>query len=376
MKRVGVLTFHFADNYGAVMQAYGLITCLRSLKLDAHIINYHPDYVEGGGSFRFPCSKNDIRANFVISYQKIIKIRNRLIADGGLREKFNEFRKNHLYISDPNYKTIESLRVSPPLLDVYIAGSDQIWNPSEQYGVDPAYFLDFGSPFVRRISYAASFGRDVLAKDSQKKIGELLRRFDAISIRECSGVDIIKNISNLSAKWLPDPTFLVDDYQQIIKKPKEVERYMMSYVLRSGKGVSEIQTYLAKRMKLKIIVPYNPMKRWKGVGETIYPGPEEWLGYMRYADFVVTNSFHGTVFSVLFNKPFITIGLTGKKGGLNERAKSLLERLGLEERLLTEFTSDKADLLMKQDIDWEAVNKRVAEWKTEALAFIKKEVAD
>jgi polysaccharide pyruvyl transferase WcaK-like protein len=127
-------------------------------------------------------------------------------------------------------------------------------------------------------------------------------------------------------------------------------------------------------MSLDIVVPHNPMKRWKTIGETIYPGPEEWLGYIKHADFVVTNSFHGTVFSVLFNKPFITIGLAGKKSGLNARAKALLNRVGLEHRLLTDLTVDNVETLLQEKIDWASVNNKLSDWRQEALDFINKEI--
>jgi len=376
MKKIGIVTFHFAENYGAVFQAYGLVTGLRDLGLDVQIINYHPAYVEGGGSFRLPNSKKNIRANLVIAYQKMMKLVSIFRDSKGLKEKFENFRAQNLYVSDRKYKSLKELKASPPALDVYICGSDQIWNPSEQYGVDPAYFLDFGNEQVKRISYAASFGRDTLDESTHQKIGDLLQVFDAISVREKTGVDLAHKISGRDISWMPDPTILLTDYSPIIKPPADRKPYMFSYVLRSGGGITEIQSHIAEALSLDIVVPHNPMKRWKTIGETIYPGPEEWLGYIKHANFVVTNSFHGTVFSVLFNKPFITIGLAGKKSGLNARAIALLKRVGLEHRLLTDLTIENAEKLLQEDIDWEDVNNKLAGWREEAHKFLKKEIIE
>lgn len=374
VRKIGVFTFHFAENYGAVFQAYGLVTCLRNLGVEAEIINYHPDYVEGGGGFKLPTSKKNIRANLVIAYQKLTKLYSLLRNNHGLKQKFAVFRHNYLHVSDISYKSLAELRNAAPAYDVYVCGSDQIWNPSEQFGVDPAYFLSFGDKKKKRVSYAASFGRDTLDEGCHQEIGGLLKAFDALSVREQTGVELARKLSGREVYWMPDPTILLTDYTPIVHAPDRQKPYMFSYVLRSGEGITEIQAHIAQRLSLDILVPHNPMRRWKVIGETIYPGPEEWLGYIKHADFVVTNSFHGTVFSVLFNKPFITIGLGGSKSGLNARAKALLKRVGLEQRLLTDLTVANAETLLQEQIDWDAVNQKLADWRKEALDFINREI--
>ncbi|MCK9609083.1 MAG: polysaccharide pyruvyl transferase family protein [Methylomonas sp.] len=374
MKKVGIVTFHFAINYGAVIQAYALVKGLRDLGVDANIIDYHPDYVVKGGSFKLPNNRKNIRANLVTIYQKLISIYSFFQNDYGLNRKFCSFRNKHLHVTGNVYKSIHDLKSSAPNYDVYVCGSDQIWNPSEQFGVDPAYFLSFGSDQVRRVAYAPSFGKDVLDEIYHHEVGELLNDFDVLSVREKSGVELAHKLSGRDVYWMPDPTILLTDYTPIVHAPGRQKPYMFSYVLRSGEGIMEIQAHIAHKLSLDILVPHNPMRRWKVIGETIYPGPEEWLGYIKYADFVVTNSFHGTVFSILFNKPFITIGLAGKKSGLNARAIGLLKRLGLEHRLLTDLSIENANKLLYENIDWGEVNHKISEWRGEALEFIDKEI--
>lgn len=373
-KRVGLITFHFAHNYGTVMQAYGLIECLRTLGISANTIDYHPAYVVDGGKFKFPLNIKDIRVNLIIAYQKYTKMMKNIKPDYGLSTKFDNFQKEYLYIDRVKYDSITALRENPPVFDVYISGSDQIWYPSEQYGVDAAYFLDFGASSIKRVSYASSFGRDFIPEDSHQEIGRLLKNINVISVREKSGVDIVNRLSNSTAYWMPDPTILLSSYEKIIVAPSEDRPYMMSYILRSGKRIFDIQKFLADRLELKIVAPYNAMRRWKNIGEIVYPGPKEWLGYIKYSKFVVTNSFHGTVFSVLFNKPFITIALSGNKSGLNERAKSFLSSVGLEHRLVSDLSENAVERFIDEEIDWFPVNEKLAKMRESGISFIKTQI--
>lgn len=112
-----------------------MVTCLRNLGVEAEIINYHPDYVEGGGGFKLPTSKKNIRANLVIAYQKLTKLYSLLRNNHGPKEKFAAFRQHYLHVSNNNYKSLAELRNAAPAYDVYVCGSDQIWNPSEEFGV-------------------------------------------------------------------------------------------------------------------------------------------------------------------------------------------------------------------------------------------------
>jgi len=369
-QRVAIFTFHFSDNVGALLQTYGLANFLRSRGVDAHVVDYHPAHVEDGGAFLPPVSKQNIRADIIIAYQKMTKFINATFGNKEQVLKSASFRENHLFVSETPYSTLQQLLQSPPEEPVYICGSDQIWNPSPQFGVDPAYFLSFGDEAKTRISYAASFGKDSLEPRFSHEVGSYIDKFNAVSIREETGVNIVKQVSSKPVHWLPDPTLLIENYDNVIHRPSESRPYIFSYVLRSGKDIVELQRYLAEKYNLGVVTPHNPMRRWKTYGKTIFPGPQEWLGYLHDARYVITNSFHGTVFSVLFNKPFVSVGLSGKKSGLNARARSFLGKVGLQDRLLVDPDRESLDALLNKEIDWSEVNSKVAAWRKEGQDFL------
>lgn len=366
--KIGILTFHFADNYGAVLQTYALETYVRQLGHEVEIINYQPDYMTNGGRFRFPRSKRDLYANATIMFIKLSNLRS--VFTGKARNAaFMAFRTKYLNTAQREYTTLDQLRSETPVYDAYICGSDQIWNPPARVGVDPAYYLDFCPKTCRRISYAASFGGANIENIYRKDIGELLAGLDAISVREESGLKLVESLAGRNASWVPDPTLLLNDYQSVTADP-EGDDFVFSYCLRGNDSIAEIQRFVAIMFNSQVVLPYNSQQRWSSDGKVVHLGPSEWLGHIRYAHAVVTNSFHGTVFSILFQKPFITIPLAGRNKNLNERVMSLLARLGLTDRLM--FGTQEADVkrLLGVPIDWEDVHNRLQAWRVEAQEYL------
>lgn len=368
-RRIGILTYHFADNFGAVLQAYALQKLLDSMGHEAEFIDYRPAHVEKGGSFWFPSSRQKIKANCVVAYQKLTTLLQKVLDDGGRHAAFVSFREQNLPQGSPRYLTLDSLRQAKMPYDCLVCGSDQIWNSSVQYGVDPAYFLDFGNPNQRRVSFAASFGKGKVNPEHRADVGRLLKQMDHISIREQSGLEIVQELADRTAVWTPDPTLMWDDYDSITEDVGRQD-YIMSYVLRSADLVSEVQQLVAEELKLPMMVPKVRFGRWKNTGVEINPSPGQWLGYIRDANFVVTNSFHGTAFSVIFRKPFISVGVTGKKSGINDRAKSMLARLGLSDRFVESYDPAEIKLKLQTPIEWTDVTNRLAAWRNESMEFL------
>lgn len=365
--KIGILTFHFAQNYGALLQAYALQRYLQQLGHSVEIINYEPDWVERGGPFRMPVSKEAVHADLVIAYQKLTRFK-AFLSGKNLHPLFSDFRSRYLTESNRKYRTLEALRKDPPQCDVYVCGSDQIWNPSVQAGLDPAYFLDFGS--ARRVAYAASFGRNDVEDSFHELLSELLGEFFAIGVREKSGMDLVQRLSGRRPAWVPDPALLLPDYDEIIEPPGRDKDYLMSYVLRSGAGIGEVQQHIAERLNIEVVVPYNRQRRWKGVGSEVVCSPGQWLGLIKSARVVVTNSFHGTVFSILFKKPFITVALPDSKASLNDRMISMLDRLGLSDRMLRQISDERVVNILSEEIDWEQVHEKLSEWRLEARRYL------
>ncbi len=366
--RIGILTFHLANNFGAVLQAYALQTYLHGAGHDPSIIDYQPRYMTDGGPCRFPRSKKDLYANATVLFIKLSRLRAAL--GGGKRRKaFQAFRERMLKVDEPAYITLEALRAEPPACDAYICGSDQIWNPPPRAGVDAAYYLAFGDARCRRIAYAASFGRASIEVEYRQEIGRLLSGLDAISVREESGIGLVRDLSGCEAVWVPDPTVLLDDYRPVLVTPPQ-EDFVFAYCLRTSALIGEVQKQVARAYGVPLLTPYDPQQRWGARGTMLHLGPAEWLGCIAQARFVVTNSFHGTLFSILLRKPFITVPLVGRHQDLNERFLSMLSRLGLEDRqLATKQTSD-VQRLVEEPIDWDAVRARLDSWRAEAEHFL------
>jgi len=371
--KIRILTFHAVANYGAVLQAYALQEALRELGHDVAFIDYRPPYLTTGGSFWFPRSKWHLEANLVIAYKKLMTLKE---FQGGMRaqnKRFQEFVDTNLILDGHRYRSIAELRRKPPEADLYICGSDQIWNPSKQYGVDPACFLDFGEPGVKKISYAASFGKPDVPDRHHAEIARYIEKLDRISVREASGVDLVRRLSGQQASLVPDPTFLIDWSKQ--KSLAEMhaardKKQVFFYVLRDGTGIFEAQQKFSQK-GYQVVQPYNPNQRWKAHGAVKAMSPWEWLSEIQQSNFVVTNSFHGTVFSILLKKPFLTLQLGGGKSGLNERMKHLLSETKLTGRIMAGQQLTQSDMDKPMAFDWDQVISDSEKMKNNGLDFLK-----
>ncbi|MCH8540771.1 MAG: polysaccharide pyruvyl transferase family protein [Opitutales bacterium] len=371
--KIGILTFHAVPNFGAALQALALQSFLQSEGHEPFIIDYRPAYLTTGGPFRFPKSKEDLRANLIKAYQKVNTLR--VYTNSAKKQQlhlFSEFHQSHLNLSKTSYRTIDELRKNPPKADAYICGSDQIWNPPVQHGVDPACFLDFGPNTVPKFSYSASFGSATIDQRFLPDIETLVKNLDAVSVREQSGTAILDQISTQPVEVVPDPTFLCD--WDKIQKPRvsSDSETVFSYFLRSGEGVYDFQKNLSDQSGLTVLEPVNLLQRWKSYSKKTPIAPLGFLAEMKKARWVITNSFHGTVFAILLRKPFLTATLPGKRGKLNERMTHLLSTLGLLDRQIsiTEPTSSVLNLL-EREIDWPEIEKRQKSLSEEGKSYLR-----
>ncbi|MEM1445767.1 MAG: polysaccharide pyruvyl transferase family protein [Planctomycetota bacterium] len=370
---IGIVTFHFVPNYGAVWQTYALQEHLRGLGLGVEVVDYRPSHVFDGGAFWLPTSKWRVQADLVIAFQKYQRLRRRLSGRSDLDAAFEAFLRERLAVSPKRYTTLRSLRQDPPSYDALVCGSDQIWNPSRQFGTDPAYFLDFAKPGQRTVAYAASFGRASVEPRFHAQIGPLIAKLDRVSVREGSGVELARSLSKLDdIVAMPDPTLLRTEYPEAELPEGLPDQYLFSYVLRSGDAVNAAQRHLAGRAGLKIVTPQTAHGTHSESDIQRVFTPDQWLGAIRGSAVVVTNSFHGTIFSILFRRPFLTIGIGSGKQALNERAYALLDRLGLIERLVTGDDRQQLERLADTPIDWDAVAAKLAAWRGEGDTFLRK----
>ncbi|MFC7292945.1 polysaccharide pyruvyl transferase family protein [Hirschia litorea] len=378
--RIGILTYHFSENFGALMQAYGLRQWLVEQGHDADFINYHPRYVEEGGSFVNIYSPKQFKANLKIAFLIYSRIRKSLVGNKKQLKLFAEFHRDVLGVTGSRLETLKELEnyLLNPIhkFDAIICGSDQIWNPSDQRGLDPAYFAAISdSDIGKRIMYAPSFGRASLDPIYNETVATYVNSIDGLSVREESGVKILKDITGRDADCVPDPAILLGDFSSLIKVAEPVRSdHVFCYALRSGGGITQAANIVANELKTEVVSPYNVHRRWKEIGSTVYPSPAGWVSLINSSSFVVTNSFHGTVLSILLQKPFIVVGLPGAKGKLNERARDLLEKLGLADRLIAAEDYDQAKVLVKKQINWESVSVKLADMQKVGRNYLKNQL--
>ena len=374
--KVGILTYHFSENYGALFQAYALKKWFENQGYEAKFVNYQPSYVEEGGRFSFqrPLSKDNLKILFL----KLVTFKEHFFGNKEQKKNFHEFRELYLGTSGIALKSKIDVENNLKGYNLFVCGSDQIWKPSEHYGVDPVYFLDFeqaGSTKARKISYAPSFGKSSLDNQYIVQTASLIKKLDGVSVREESGVDIVQSISGITPFCVPDPTVLISDYTDIMKSYMTNKKdYVFCYALRSREAIGGVAEHVASTLNAGLYSPHNPHKRWKQIGETVYPCPRQWLYLLNSSKFVVTNSFHGSALSILLNKPFVVVGLQGKKATFNERVKNLLSLVGLESRFIQEVSPNLVDELMAKEIDWTAVNERLSELRGFGADYLLKEL--
>ncbi|OQB14347.1 MAG: Polysaccharide pyruvyl transferase [Firmicutes bacterium ADurb.Bin193] len=343
--KIGIITFHWATNYGAVLQAYALQAYLIGCGYDVKIINYLP-----------------LRVIIMQLYNVIRKLDFRWFVK---EYNINKFRKQCLALSEKTFFTNKSLAKHCNNYDVYVCGSDQIWNEAFTLSAEGkptlSYFLNFTSEDKRRISYAASFGTEVLSDRVVDLIKPQLSRFAKISVREKTGKSIIENMG-FNAKLVVDPTLLLNrgNYDKLIENiTVESRTKFFSYILHGNQSVVLKTEEYIQRKHFKDEPSYK--KRPMGIFE--------WLYSVKGAEFVLTNSFHGVVFSLIFHTPFIVIPV--ENSDMNDRITTLLSLVGMENRQICEYDESRIDLLISEEIKWESVDNKIQELKKESVEFLK-----
>lgn len=295
-----------------------------------------------------------------------------------LRERNAKFERFH----DENtkqsvcYDTFDKLKSAKLNYDVIMTGSDQVWNPGIYSSLDP-YLLKFGDDKLKRMAYAASFGVSQVPDDLRNYYNEALNRYSAIGVREDNAVDLVKSLSGKYATLVLDPTLLLDK-EQWIKVAKPVEGlpdkpYVLIYELSDIPYIKQVAMYISEKTGMPIVricKNASPEDKEDEILNIIDAGPAEFLYLFDKAGYVVTNSFHGTAFSVNFGKQFYTVIPLGKSN--NSRQKSILKLMGCEERMLTEGREMPAI----ERLDTDRILGRLEEERQKSINFLKNAIDD
>lgn len=372
--KIGIVTFYRVANYGAMLQAYALWQYLAARGHEVVFIDHSRTSARRIPLWRCLVSRS--------MKGVVVKLKN-----------YVRFSMTRFAVSYPQTRrcwTLDDVREATADCDAFIVGSDQMWNPmwcSDAVNL-PFVMLDFAAEGKRRLAYAASFGTKEWRNDQNAAYaGELLRKFSRISVREESGVALVKRLSGRTdAECLLDPTLLqtVEFYQGIIAdacgdgSETSTETYIFRYMLdewddaeasqkafalvQSKLGISRVETdhVLVKGL-------FGPLCRVLGVTAKI--AVPDWISKIARADFVFTNSFHGTVFAILFHKPFVSLLLRGRMSCMNERLLSLLAKLGLLDRAVYADEFGKIEKLVTQAVDWAAVDYAIRTERTATDRF-------
>lgn len=300
--KICTITFHKVCNNGAVLQAYALMKHLMHEGHEVEIIDYQPIEVQKPYKIFFH-KHNDTKNIFKIIARETISPIFRLKS----RYNFIKFEKKYLKLTDKVYKDIDELKSNYPNADMYICGSDQIWNDEITGGIDEGYFLQFGSENIEKISYAASCGKKIHGENAEKMIS-YLKSFDGVSIREKETLSFFEK-NNIETKVVLDPVFLLskNQWQEVGKKRLVKDKYLLIYALCPGDELYISAKKIAKERKLKIVEISNKITNNKNADINFsFTGPEEFISLFVHSDFIVTNSFHGTAFSLILEKQFFS----------------------------------------------------------------------
>lgn len=339
--KIGILTQPLQANYGGFLQNYALQQVLKQMGHDVWTIDY--------GKFTW-IDWLDIAwrvlAHKMLGHEAHFAITP--IQKDKVEAPLRRFAKKNIQLTIPRCKKFNEKIIRQYGFEALIVGSDQVWRPMYNYNVEDC-FLSFVSHMdIKRVAYAASFGTDKweFTKEQTEYCAVLAKKFDGISVREESGINLCDKYLGVNATCVLDPTLLMksQDYIKLCSHISKKEPFIFAYVLdQNEKKVMSIVNY-AERMGLPYLI--------KGADNTVSDDDsiELWLSYFRDAAFIVTDSFHGTAFSIIFNKDFYVFG-NQKRG--NSRFDSLLEIVGLKDRMVDNVLPEK---IIK--IEWEEVNKK------------------
>jgi polysaccharide pyruvyl transferase WcaK-like protein len=348
MKKVGILTFHDEPNYGAFLQTFALSEAVKNMGYEVEII--------------------DLRIKDKFKYNFIVKLLSPVI----WHFIFERARKKHLNRSSQVYYTSEDLIKNPPNCDVYILGSDQVWNKDITADLKYSYFFDFIPDDKPRFAYASSFGMNNWDFNTEETtiVKKLLKKFSGIAVRETSAIDLCKDNCEVDATLVVDPTLLISDYSKLTGTIVQKSNSVVCFKFTKGNEFYEFLNNFKNCYKYDVSVLSKTMPV-KGLNNIALPTIKKWIKSIAESEIVITDSYHALIFALINKKQFIVLPANLKNFN---RLSELLTDLGLEDRIFYSYDEVLKDNRWKQEIDYKDVDKRLFEKRDSSLAFLKKEL--
>lgn len=383
--KIGILTYWQSnDNYGQLLQCYALQRYFVQIGHEPFLIRYDI-------SNRFSVNNKWKRVLKILMFYPVFKYllnkkkksqQAKLLAEVSKKNtlrKFDDFRKNMIVQSSHLYSSLKDLQHNPPLADWYVTGSDQVWSQLLSFKENEAFFLNFGDKKVKRMSYAASFAMDEYPQKLHNALKANLNRFQSISVREKTGVDICSKVGAF-AEVVVDPTLLLDSnsYSKIASN-KKYNNYFYVYSLNICSAdemyFDEIKQLACKQDCEIVVTPASGCVPgfelfWDVTYD--YSTIPEWIANIDNAEVVITTSFHGIVFCLLMHTQFVYIPLKGKLSKMNNRILNLLEALELDD--MVAYSANDVERIVKRKINWNTIEQRISLMRDSSVSFLKKNI--
>jgi hypothetical protein len=379
-KKIAIFTYWWSeDNYGQMLQAFALQTYLKSCGYDSEIVRYRK-------------TKRTIYDHLVLLLKRFLDSflkTNYLAREDAIPQDvkdlgFQLFRDSVLRMSLLQYDSLRDLRKLPPEAETYICGSDKIWAtyPRDIFRTDvfDAFTLNFGRSDKKRIAYAPSIGKGEISNIAARRFLRNLKRFDGISVREKSAAELLSTIGIDGVVWVPDPTQLIgsEGYLRFIdSNPTKYQKTWFFYGLNNPSYITSNQ--IAKELLSKgVDFAYTGANGNTDDLINCYPTIPEWLNYMYYAKNVITNSYHGCIFCILFHKNFYYIPVLPDKNGLpDERVLSIMNRYEIQDRAIQTLEELQQVITNPyKPIDWDSVDAKREEFVQVGKDFLAKHLGD
>lgn len=348
--KIALLTIWHVGNYGAELQTYATCRMLNDLGHEVTVIDFRENEADN------PSLKN-----------KLAMLVSRLTP---AHRKFSRFWRKHIPDKTKHYRFYTTLKKAPPKADMYLVGSDQVWNPTITRERADAYFLNFGTPKIKKASYASSFGTSNWIGSEQLK--EIARKnladYMGVSCREASGVKILNEMFGIQACQVLDPTLLFSNYEQLTG-PVRQRKTLVYYPLSTNEELERFAKKLANEINLTYL---NANKKTMLTNSIAWnrPGVEDWVRSIAEASFVVTPSFHGLAFCLIYHKPFVVVNNVCKTRSC--RLLELLEAVGLEDRFFYSISDAEKAKIWESPIDYTKVDARLKDLRQSSLNFLQR----
>lgn len=373
--KISVITLHTVNNYGSALQTYATQNILSQMGYEVEVVDYWRKDNIGEGAV-----DKALQSAQMQKYKKIwdrngltrtlvrMPLRYMLYRK---RKPMLDFIHRRVNLTPHPYYSMEDLLQDVPTGDVYVTGSDQVWNSIWNHGMERPYFLDYAPEGKKRIAFSASIGRTEFSPEEVEETVALLKKYHAISVREESAVELLGQYG-IPAQWILDPTLMMnrEQWATIAKTPTEKKPYLLIYQLNGNREMDEYAVALAKQKQWSIVrIGFSyPVKQPLGKC-VVSPSVEELLGYMMHAQCVLTDSFHATAFSLNLGTDFISV-LPQRFG---TRIESILNLTNTKQRLLRNY-QDIA--IADRKIDKKQVREILDREREKGMAFLKRAMED